>query len=93
MLSSDAVFQTKALANDLDSIRVQPNVCPGKAARYDGSVPQHCYTAHDDVNAPWQVISLAAVFFSCSAKEVYLLKYTPCGIARPDPITINISGG
>jgi len=65
MRPTDAVFQTKSLATDLD--RIQPNVCSVKVARHDTSMaacPSIAIQRMMTVNAPRQVISLAAVFFS-----------------------------
>ena len=65
MRPTDAVFQTKTQATHLDSI--QPNVCSVKVARHDTSTAACLSIAIQclmTVNAPRQVISLAAVFFS-----------------------------
>lgn len=65
MRPTNALFRTTALAADMDSI--QPDGCSVKAARHDTSMAA-CFSIATQrmmtVNAPRQVISLAAVFFS-----------------------------
>lgn len=95
MRPTNAVFQTLAIATDLD--RTEPNGCSVKAGRHDTSMAAClgvAYTARDDSERTeaGHFPSRSIFLVKCQG-SIYLLKHTTCGIARPDPITINISGG